>query len=46
VRPDEEESYFIIVEQLIVGYLLEELTAARLLHSIMLILWASLLGSH
>jgi hypothetical protein len=46
VRPDEEESHFIIIDLLIAGYLLEELTDARLLRPIMLILQVSLLGSH
>jgi hypothetical protein len=46
MRPDEEEPHFIVVDLLITGYLLEELTAARLLRPIMLILWALLLGSH
>jgi hypothetical protein len=55
VRPDEEEAHFIIVELLIVGYLLKELTigylmeeliAFRLICTIMLIIWASLFKSH
>jgi hypothetical protein len=39
-------SHFVIVDMLISGYLLEELTAFRLLHLIMLILQASLFRSH
>jgi hypothetical protein len=46
VRPDEEDLHFIVVDLLIVGYFLEELTASRMLCSIMLILRASLFGSH
>jgi hypothetical protein len=55
VRPDEENPQFIIVDLLIIKYLLEELTAgylleewiaSRLLRLIMLILQASLFGSH
>jgi hypothetical protein len=45
VQLDEEEPYFLIVDLLIAGYLLEELTASRLIRSIMLILQASLFGS-
>jgi hypothetical protein len=43
---DEEELYFIIVDSLIAGYLLEELIASRLLRPTMLILQASLFESH
>jgi hypothetical protein len=43
---DEEEPYFIIVDSLIAGYLLEELIASQLLRPTKLILWASLLESH
>jgi hypothetical protein len=46
VRLDEEELHFIVVDQLIARYLLEELTAPRLLCSIMLILRALLFGCH
>jgi hypothetical protein len=46
VRLDEEELHFIVVDQLIARYLLEELTASRLLCSIMLILQALLFGCH
>jgi hypothetical protein len=46
VRPDEEEPHFVIIDLLIAGHLLEELTASRLLCPIMLILWASLFESH
>jgi hypothetical protein len=46
VRLDEDESHFVIVDLLITEYLLGELTASQLLRPIMLILWASLFGSH
>jgi hypothetical protein len=39
VRLDEEEPHFIVVDLLITGYLLEELTASRLLCPIILIFW-------
>jgi hypothetical protein len=43
---DEDEPYFIVMDSLITTYLLEELIASRLLHPTMLILRASLFGSH
>jgi hypothetical protein len=46
VRLDEEELHFVIIDQLIARYLLEELNASRLLCSIMLILRALLFGCH
>jgi hypothetical protein len=45
VRLNEKELHFVIVDLLIAGYLLEELTAFRFLCPIMLILRASLFGS-
>jgi hypothetical protein len=46
VQFDEEEPHFDVVDLLIVGYMLEELTTFRLLCPTMLILRASLFGSH
>jgi hypothetical protein len=46
VRLDDEVPHFVVVDLLIVGYLLEELTASGLLRPIILILCASLFGSH
>jgi hypothetical protein len=46
VQLDEDEPHFIVVDLLIVGYLIEELIAFRLVCPIMLILRASFFGSH
>jgi hypothetical protein len=46
VQLDEDEPHFIIIDLLIVGYLVEELIASRLLCPTMFIRRSSLFGSH